>query len=206
LCADVAAETEGVGLLAHGGDAKADVLFERDAELFRAFADVLAADAFGEGFVFQAALHGVHFEIEDALRGANVRTRSEKAGELVASEKRVLEGRLARDAGIIRVREDRANNYFGVAALAQNFRAFRGMPRAGCVFVVGPALVIEIMEQRRDAPNLLIGGLLARVGANAGFDGKHVLAQALRFSEFAQQLPGIVACGHAFLQVEEPVV
>ncbi len=206
MCVDVAAEAEGVGLHAHGGDAKADVFFERDAELLRAFADVLAADAFGEGFIFQAALHGVHLEIEDALRRADVSARGEKAGELVTSEKRVLEGRLARDAGIIRVREDRANNFFGVAALAQNFRAFRGMPRVGSVLVVGPALVIEVMKQRRDAPKLFISVLLARVGADAGLDREHVLAQALRFGEFAQQLPGIVACGHAFLQVEEPVV
>jgi len=179
LCADVAAEAEGVGLHAHGGDAKADVLFERDAELLRAFADVLAADAFGEGFVFQAALHGVHLEIEDALRRADVSARGEEAGELVASEQRVLERRLARDAGIVRVREDRANNFFGVAALAQNFRAFRGMSRVGGMFVVGPALVIEVMEQRRDAPNLFISALLACVCTDAGFDGQHVLAQAL---------------------------
>jgi hypothetical protein len=33
-----------------------------------------------------------------------------------------------------------------------------------------------------------------------------VFAQALRFGEFAQQLPSIVACGHAFLQVAEQVV
>ena len=59
-------------MFAQGGDAKADVHFERDAELFRAFADVLAADALGESFIFQAALHGVHLEIEDAFRRADV--------------------------------------------------------------------------------------------------------------------------------------
>ena len=54
-------------MFAESRDAKGDVFFERDAKLFGAFADVLAADAFGEGFIFQPALHGVHFEIEDAL-------------------------------------------------------------------------------------------------------------------------------------------
>src|SRR5271157_1407777 len=67
LRGDVAAEAERVGLLAHGVDAKADVLFERNAQLFRAFADVIAADAFGESFVLEAALHGVDFKIKDAL-------------------------------------------------------------------------------------------------------------------------------------------
>ena len=64
---DVAAEAESVGLLAHGGDAEGDVLFERDAKFFGAFADVIAVHAFGEGFVFEAALHGVDLEIENAF-------------------------------------------------------------------------------------------------------------------------------------------
>ncbi len=113
---------------------------------------------------------------------------------------------MARDSRIIRVRENRANDLFGVATLAQNFRTFRGMTRVGGVFVVGPAFVIEIVEQRSKAPSLFIGALLARVSSDAGFDGQHVLAQALRFCEFAQQLPGIKTCGHAFLQAAKQVV
>src|SRR6266849_11024425 len=66
-----AAEAEGVGVFAEGGDAEGDVLFEGDAQLFGAFADVFAADAFGEGLVFHAAFDGIHFQIEDAFRGAN---------------------------------------------------------------------------------------------------------------------------------------
>jgi hypothetical protein len=206
LGGDVAAEAEGVGFFAHRADAEADVFLEWHAKLFRAFANIFAAHAFGEGFVFEAALHGVHLEIKDALRRANVRAGREEAGELVAGEKRVFEGRLPNDAGIIGVREDRANDFVGVAVLAQNFRAFRWMPRIGNVFVVGPALVVEIVEQGGDAPKLFIGALFACIGADAGFDRQHVLAEALRVGEFAQQLPGIVACRHAFLQVSEPVV
>jgi hypothetical protein len=67
LRADVAAEAESFGFHAHRGDTEADVFFERDAEFFSAFADVVAADTFGEGFVFEAALHGVDFKIEDAF-------------------------------------------------------------------------------------------------------------------------------------------
>src|SRR5712671_7594738 len=72
LCGDGAAEAEGVGVLTHRGDAEGNVLFQGDAELFGAFSDVIAVDAFGEGFVFHAAFHGIHFQIEDALRGANI--------------------------------------------------------------------------------------------------------------------------------------
>jgi hypothetical protein len=44
-------------MLAQRADAKSDVLLERDAEFFGAFAYIFAGDAFGEEFVFHAALH-----------------------------------------------------------------------------------------------------------------------------------------------------
>jgi len=134
------------------------VLFERDAEFFGAFAHVFAAHAFGEGLIFQAALYGVDFEIEDAFRGADVRAGSEKAGEFVASEEGVLEGCLARYAGIIGVREDGADDFFGIAALAENFGAFRGMLFVGGVLVVGPALVIEVVEEGGEVTTGPVGG------------------------------------------------
>jgi hypothetical protein len=80
LCAQIAAQTQSVGILAHGCDAEGDVLFERDAEFFGAFADVVAVDATGEGFVFQALFHGVGFQVENAFRWANVGAGGEEAG------------------------------------------------------------------------------------------------------------------------------
>ena len=67
LGGDGTAEVESVGLLAQG-DAEGDVLFEWDAQFFGAFADVVAACAFGEGLVFHAAFDGIHFQVEDAFR------------------------------------------------------------------------------------------------------------------------------------------
>src|SRR5258708_26728333 len=95
LGGDGAAEAEGVGVLAHRGDAEGNVLFQGDAELFGAFADVVAADAFGKGLVFQAAFHGIHFQIEDAFRGADIGAGGEEAGQFVAGEEGVLERGLA---------------------------------------------------------------------------------------------------------------
>lgn len=53
---NVAAEAEGVGLSAHGFDAKGDVFFEGNAKFFSAFDDVFAADASRECLVFEALL------------------------------------------------------------------------------------------------------------------------------------------------------
>src|ERR1700722_3165572 len=144
--ADGPAKAESVRFLAHRGNAEANVLFKRQAQLFGAFAHVLAAHTLGKSLVFQAALHRVDLEIEDALRRSDVRTSREKSGELVASKKRVLQRRLARDSRIVGVRKDRADGFLRVAALAQDFRPLRRMARVGGVFVVGPPLVVEIVK------------------------------------------------------------
>src|SRR6266478_3500545 len=100
---EAAAQSEGVSLLAHRGDAEADVFLEKDAELFHSFANIVAVDAASECLVFQALFHGVYFQIQDALRRAHVSACGEEAGQLVASKERVLESRLARHAGVVRV-------------------------------------------------------------------------------------------------------
>src|SRR5258708_14852156 len=137
LGGDGAAQAEGVGVLAHRGDAEGDVLFQRDAEFVGAFADVVAADAFGEGFVLEAAFDGIHFQVEDALRGTNVGAGGEKAGKLVAGEQGVLERRMAWDVAIVGVGEDGADDFLGIAAFAEDFGAF-----GGGLFVWGMGFVV----------------------------------------------------------------
>src|ERR1700687_882627 len=196
LRGDGAAEAEGVGVFAKGGDAEGDVLFERDAQLSGAFADVVAADAFGEGLVFHAALHGIYFQIEDAFRGANVGAGGEKASQFIAGEEGALEQGLARHIAVVCVREDGADDFLGVTTLAKDFGAFGGVVLFRSVGFVWPALVVEVVQQGGDAPELFIGDVLAGIGADAGFHGQHVLAEALGLRVFAQQLPGVFACGH----------
>ena len=68
----------------------------------------------------------------------------------------------ARDVGVIRMRENRANDLLGVALRAQDFCAFGGMPLIGEVLLIGPAFVVEVVEQRSDAPKLLVGAGFTR--------------------------------------------
>ena len=100
---NVAAEAQGVGLFTHGGDAEGDVLFQRDAEFFGAFTNVVAANAFSERFILESAFNRIHLQVEDAFRWADVGAGSEKSCEFVASEESVLEGRLAREIAIVGV-------------------------------------------------------------------------------------------------------
>jgi len=68
----------------------------------------------------------------------------------------MLQRGLPRHAAIIRVRDDRADDFLGVTLLAQNLRSFRRMPRIGRVLLIGPALVIKIVQQRRQPPGFFV--------------------------------------------------
>src|SRR6266568_4703154 len=184
-------------VFAKSGDAEGDVLFKRNAKLFGAFADILAGDAFGKELVFEAALHRVNLKIENAFRRTHISASGEKAGNLVAGEQRVLQRGLPRHVGVIRMREDGADDLLGVTLLAQDFCAFGGMPLIGEVLLIGPAFVVEVVQQRSDAPKLLVGAGFTRVGANARFDRQHVFAQVLGRSVFTEKFPGVLAARHS---------
>jgi hypothetical protein len=54
------------------------------------------------------------------------------------------------------------------------------------MLLVRPALVIEIMQERRETPYVLIGESLPRVGPHARFDGQHVSSQIFVGGVFAK--------------------
>src|SRR5579864_498395 len=98
---------------------------------------------------------------------------------------------LAGDAGIFRVRHNRAANLVGIFALFQNFVALvRMLLRAGILFV------IEIVDQSDHAPQVFVCGKLSRIGAHAGFYSQSMLAQAFGLGELGEQIPGCRAIGH----------
>ena len=169
------------------------MFFEGDAEFGGAVAHVVAIDAAGEGFVFEAFFDGVDFEIEDAFGRANVGASDEEAGKFVASEKGVLERSLPGNIAIVSVRKNGADELFRVAAFAKNSGAFGGMFLVGGVGVVGEFLVVKIVEQRSESPKVFVGARFFGVSANAGFDGEHVFAQGFGLREFADKLPGVFA-------------
>jgi hypothetical protein len=105
----------------------------------------------------------------------------------------VFQGSLSRDAAVIGVREDGANHFLGIATLPQNRRAACRMFCSGTVGVIRPALVIEIMQKRGDAPKIFVGAGLAGIGADAGLDGQGVFAQAFVLRVLTQESPGVVS-------------
>ena len=71
----------------------------------------------------------------------------------------------------------------------------------GGVVVVGEFFVVEIVEESGEAPGFFVGAVFPGVGADAGFDGKHVFAEAFGLRVFGEQFPSVVACRHFFHSV-----
>ena len=74
--------------------------------------------------------------------------------------------------------------------------AFRGMLAIERMPAVGPAFVVEVVKQRGDTPEFLIGIVLFGVSADAGFHGQHVLAKAFGLRVFAEEIPGVFTRRH----------
>src|SRR5258708_7756616 len=145
LDAEVSPQAERFGIFAHRDNAKSDVLFNRHTKFRRSIADIVTRNAFSKSLVLQFLFHRIHFQIQNTLRWPHVATGGDEASQFVASEERVLERCLARNAAIIRVGNDRPNDLFGVAVFAQDLGTFGRMTLVGRVFGVGPALVVEIV-------------------------------------------------------------
>src|ERR1700736_2049208 len=65
------------------------------------------------------------------------------------------------------------------------------------VLIVWPPLVIEIVHQRGDSPEIFVRAKFARVRANARFHRQHMLAQTFRTRIFTKQFPCIFTRGHS---------
>ena len=127
-----------------------DVLVELQLEQLRAFVDVVPRDARRERRLLQLLLDRLRLEPFEAGRPDEA-ARMNEAGELVAREERLLERRVAREREVVRVRQHGVDHDLRIALLAQDRRAVLRMLVERRV-----DLVVEVVEQRRDAPELLV--------------------------------------------------
>src|SRR5436190_351162 len=183
-----AVELELVGAVLESGDDEGDVLVEVHAELLGAGADLVAVDGRGEARLLELLLDGLGRQPVDAL-GAHVGAGQDEAAELVDRVERLLQGRIARDAQEVGVRGDGPDDdRVDVARLQLGQRD----PRVAGL-EVGVALVIHVVQEADDAPQLLVLAVAARVGAHRRLDGHAMAAQGLRLDPFAEKVPGLVA-------------
>ena len=165
------------------------MLVELEAEQLRAGVDLVTVDAGRERRLLQLLAHRLRLEALEPGR-PHEPARVDEARELVAREERLLQRRLARDREVLRVREDRHDQLLGVALLAQDRRAVLRM-----LVERGVDLVVEVVQERRAAPELLVLAEEPRVPARRRLDGERVTQQRLALRVARERRPRVVA-GH----------
>ena len=93
---------------------------------------------------------------------------------------------------MIPVTLDRVHDGCGHAGLLEDRFPILWMPR-------GVALVVEVVEQPRDRPGLLVLTELHRERAHDRLHGEPVLAQAVRLGVLAEEIPSLVAIHRCLL-------
>jgi hypothetical protein len=86
------------------------------------------------------------------------------------------------------MRENAFDHHLGVALLPEDRRAVLRV-----LVECRMDLVVEVVEERRDSPELLVLAELARIGANGGLDCEGVAEQRLALRVAGQRLPGLLA-------------
>ena len=154
-----------------GGDDVRDVLVELEPEQLGTGVDLVAVDAGGEGRLLQLLLDRLRLEALEPGR-PHEPAGVDEPGELVAGEERLLQQRLARDLEVLGMREHGQDQHLGVALLAEDRRAVLRM-----LVERGVDLVVEVVEERRAAPQLLVLAEVAGVPAGRRLHGQRVTEQ-----------------------------
>ena len=163
------------------------MVVELDAQLLGALVDVLAVHAGGERRLLQLLPHRLRLEPVEPGR-ADERARVHEAGELVAGEQHLLQRRVARQPQMLGVGEHRLDDLLRIALLAEDRSAVLRM-----LVERGVDLVVEVVEQRRDAPELLVPVEPRRVRGGGGLDRERVPQQRFALRVLRERLPGLFA-------------
>jgi hypothetical protein len=163
------------------------VLVEVDLEQVGALLHLVAVHACGEGRLLQLLLHGLRLEPVQSRR-PDEPAGMDEAGELVAREEGLLERRVPRKAEVLRVREDSLDDLLGIALFAKNRR-----PVLRVLVERGVDLVVEVVEKRDDAPELLVLAELPRVEPRRRLHGERVTQERLALRVTSERLPCLIA-------------
>ena len=168
-----------------------DVFVQLETQQNRAFSDVGAVDRPGEPLVFHFLLHRLRFDFSDLFRRPDERDRRDESRQFVDGKKRFFHQGVPGDPRMVRVREDRPDEHLVVAPLPQDLRAAHRV-----VVRRGIALVIEVVEQPRDAPERLVFVETARVPPHRRLHRQGVFDQIFALRVFRQEGIRLVPGGY----------
>ncbi len=163
------------------------MLVELDAEELRAGMNLVPVDAGCKRRLLQLLLHRLRREGGDPVR-ANKPAGVDEPGQLVAREERPLQVRVARHRQVLGVRQDRFDQLLGIPLLAENRGAVLRM-----LVERGVDLVVEIVEKRGRAPELLVSAHLPRIGAHSSFHSQGMAQEGFALRVTGERVPGAIA-------------
>ena len=161
------ADAELVGLLGQRLDDQRHVLVGVDPELLDPALHLAPVDCGGEGRLLQLLLDGLRLHALDPGR-PHQRAGGDEPRELVDGEQGLGHLRLARDLEELGVAGDRIDDVLGVVAALQLLDRVAGVARVE----VGVALVVEVVDERRDRVALLVLIPLAGVRPHGRLDAR----------------------------------
>src|SRR3989442_6491418 len=173
------------------GDDERDVLIEIHAEFAGAAVDIIAVDRARERLVPELLPDRGRLQTADHASRPDERDGVHEAGELVAGVEGAIEARDARQAGVIRVRQDGVDDPLRDAPRQEDLGALQRMVRSARMH-----LVVEVVEYAGPTPRVQILVVPASVRAQGGFDGAGVFAEAVAFRELGENRPRVVASNH----------
>src|SRR5262249_23134905 len=131
--------------------------------------------------------HGLRLESVEPGR-ADEPARVYEARELIAGEQGLLEQRVAGQLEMLGVRQHRDDDLLGVAELPKDRRAVLRMLVERRVH-----LIVEVVQERRDPPELLVLAELARVEPRRRLDGERVAPERLALRVLGERRPRLFA-------------
>src|ERR687898_648413 len=138
---------------------ESDVFVERNSQLLGAAHHVFPADTPGKRLVLELLLDAGDFEVLETAGRTNQSAGHQEACELVDRKERLCHGRVAGNAAVCGVPQDRALHAFGESLCCQQANAFSRVTFRGRMLAVGKPLVVEIMQQPHEPPCI---GILTR--------------------------------------------
>jgi hypothetical protein len=159
-----------------------------DAEILDRSLDLPAVHLGRERGLLQLLAHRLGLHPLDP-GGTDQRARRDEPGQLVDREQGLRHPGLTWNLEELRVPGHRVDHFLRVPALPQLLQRDPRVPRVE----VGIPLVVEIVDDARDRPQLLVLAVLARVGPHRRLHAQGVLAKRVGLGPLAEQLPGVVA-------------
>ena len=149
-------------------------------------------DTPGEGLVLELFFDRRYLHVRHRLARPDQRHGGDEADQLVDGVKDLLHGGRPRGVGVVGMGKDPVPDFFVPAALLQD----RGTPD-GVLADLGEPLVVVVMEEPGDPPDLRVAVVAAGVGAHRRLDAQAVLDQLGILGELIEDRPGVLpGAGH----------